>query len=189
MTEEGKYDVSVLRHSPLDGEGLRKGCTDKVFITSPLSWPFQSETVSQCKSPLAPLLHRGESRMSKKLPLFSKGDKGGFSRARANVADRNRWSFVEPINSIATRSLEGEGIRSERGASHFPPENDFTIAPPSPRRCRFDTRGKAPRIPLPPEGWSFRFHLRRIPPKSEGTYPRALCQPRDAPSSSGGRPT
>ena len=65
------------------------------------------------KSPLAPLFQRGVmlwdreelELVGRNSPFFSKGDKGGFSEH----LDGNRsWSLVEPMNSIATQSLEGE---------------------------------------------------------------------------------
>jgi hypothetical protein len=45
----------------------------------------------------------------KKWPPLKKGDEGGFEGARVNLNDGNRsWLLVEPMNSIATQSLEGE---------------------------------------------------------------------------------
>jgi hypothetical protein len=45
----------------------------------------------------------------KKWSPLKKGDEGGFEGARVNLNDGNRsWLLVEPMNSIATQSLEGE---------------------------------------------------------------------------------
>src|ERR687891_1497661 len=67
------------------------------------------EAVSQCKSPLAPLFQRGESRMSKNSPFFQRGIKGDFhGRVPMLRIATVRGRFVEPINSIATQPPTGE---------------------------------------------------------------------------------